>query len=350
MADLGKVVVNPRGTYDPEAVYEKIDMVEHEGSSYLALKKLLKGITPSDDGVNWQLHGRGYPGNATGITVQDTQGLVVAAGQNTNEQALINAISEQVATKLLLKEDVISQIINDASKAASMAALFSVNQKVTQINSDFTKYIDGLLLQNQTNLNNVRTPGHYVTKDNASARTMSNIPPDYTSATMCSFDLFVYPCVSLKDNQVCTQLLVTYAGNYGRLYFREYNYGSWGSWKKIATSDDLEHNWENITIGIFATAATVQRYGLVKRIKINTYLKNTSTGVTGNQAYTLATLAANYRPKTSVVINAVVGRSSSGTTSTPIFARLEIGTDGIMTLTPFQNITTNAISLDITYI
>ena len=95
-------------------------------------------------------------------------------------------------------------------------------------------------MQNQTNLNDIRTPGHYVTRDNASARTMSNIPPDYTSATMCSFDLFVYPCVSLKDNQVCTQLLITYAGNYGRLYFREYDYGSWASWKKIATSDDLD--------------------------------------------------------------------------------------------------------------
>ena len=125
---------------------------------------------------------------------------------------------------------------------------------------------------------------------------------------------------------------------------------TYSDWRRIITNEELEHNWENITIGIFASAATVQRYGLVKRIKINTYLKNTATGVTGNQAYTLATLAAEYRPKTSVVINAVVGRSSSGTTSTPIFARLEVGTNGIITLTPFQNITTNAISLDITYI
>lgn len=124
----------------------------------------------------------------------------------------------------------------------------------------------------------------------------------------------------------------------------------WSNWYSYLTNADLEHNWENIAIGIFVSAATVQRYGLVKRIKINTYLKNTATGVTGNQAYTLATLAADYRPKTPVVINAVVGRSSSGTTSTPIFARLEVGTDGVMVFTPFQNITANAISLGVTYI
>ena len=133
-------------------------------------------------------------------------------------------------------------------------------------------------------------------------------------------------------------------------YIRSKSSAGYTEWKRILTNADLEYSWENVTIGIFATEATVQRQGLVKRLKINTYLKNTNTGVTGNQAYTLATLATAYRPKTSIAINTVVGRVSSGTTSTPLFARLEISTGGAMLFTPFQNITTNAISLDFTYI
>ena len=136
----------------------------------------------------------------------------------------------------------------------------------------------------------------------------------------------------------------------GSPYVRSKSSGGYTEWKRILTNADLEYSWENFTIGVFATEATVQRQGLVKCLKINTYLKNTTTGITGNQAYTLATLATAYRPKTSIAINTVVGRVSSGTTSTPLFARLEISTSGVMIFTPFQNITTNAISLDITYI
>ncbi len=57
-------------------------------------------------------------------------------------QLLINAIADRVANKLLLKTDVVNQIVNDASKAASMAALFSVNQKVDTVNSNLTNKAD----------------------------------------------------------------------------------------------------------------------------------------------------------------------------------------------------------------
>lgn len=139
MADLGKVMLTPGGNYNPGTRYERLTLVEHEGSSYVSLKDLI-GVTPTDDRVNWQLHGKGYPGNATGITVQDTQGLVVAAGQNTNEQLLINEISKIVATELLSKSDLVNQIINDATKVASAASLYAVNEKVTKVNSDFTNF------------------------------------------------------------------------------------------------------------------------------------------------------------------------------------------------------------------
>ena len=51
-------------------------------------------------------------------------------------QLLINAIADKVASKLHLKTDVVSQIVNDASKAASMAALYSLKQTTDTLNSN----------------------------------------------------------------------------------------------------------------------------------------------------------------------------------------------------------------------
>ncbi|WP_313182049.1 hypothetical protein [Lacrimispora sp.] len=93
------------------------------------------------------------PNAANLISATDVQGLVGAAGGSSTVQLLINAIADKVATKLLLKTDVVSQIVNDASKAASMAALYSVNQTVTTLNSNFvSKYDDAIALEQQNQL------------------------------------------------------------------------------------------------------------------------------------------------------------------------------------------------------
>lgn len=54
--DLGKIMVVPRGTYSETETYERLDLVECEGSNYIA-KKTVTGVKPSNDGVYWQLHG-----------------------------------------------------------------------------------------------------------------------------------------------------------------------------------------------------------------------------------------------------------------------------------------------------
>lgn len=64
---LGKVSCVPRGDYSASETYYALDIVGHEGGSYLAMKEVT-GVTPSNDGVNWmQLSGPGLPG-ADGVT------------------------------------------------------------------------------------------------------------------------------------------------------------------------------------------------------------------------------------------------------------------------------------------
>lgn len=55
MADAGRVLIIPRGTYNASTTYEKLDAVLYKGKGYIALKTVT-GIAPSDDGVNWQIY------------------------------------------------------------------------------------------------------------------------------------------------------------------------------------------------------------------------------------------------------------------------------------------------------
>lgn len=51
--DLGKVAISPKGEYDAGTQYHALDIISHDGSSYLVLKDAL-GITPAE-GEYYQL-------------------------------------------------------------------------------------------------------------------------------------------------------------------------------------------------------------------------------------------------------------------------------------------------------
>lgn len=48
MADAGKVMIFPRGNYDATSVYEVLDLVNHNGASWVAKKSTFNGIIPSE--------------------------------------------------------------------------------------------------------------------------------------------------------------------------------------------------------------------------------------------------------------------------------------------------------------
>ena len=72
--NLGRVALVPAGEYDPIAQYQRLDVVEHEGSSYLALRAV-QGVTPAA-GDDWMLLvRRGAPGQ-DGTNGQDGSSIV----------------------------------------------------------------------------------------------------------------------------------------------------------------------------------------------------------------------------------------------------------------------------------
>lgn len=87
---LGRVSLVPRGAYEASAVYNRLDIVEHEGSSYLVLADGVTGVTPvagpeymlvaekggkGDPGAPGTPGGKGDPGERgeTGVGVQSVE-------------------------------------------------------------------------------------------------------------------------------------------------------------------------------------------------------------------------------------------------------------------------------------
>lgn len=56
---LGKIGISYKGDYDSNTTYERLDAVEHNGSTYLAIKDAPDGA-PRDDKVNWIYLAKGF--------------------------------------------------------------------------------------------------------------------------------------------------------------------------------------------------------------------------------------------------------------------------------------------------
>lgn len=53
-AIAGKVMIRPRGDYDPSAIYDKLDLVKYDNKPWLCRRNNIMGIAPStDDPANW---------------------------------------------------------------------------------------------------------------------------------------------------------------------------------------------------------------------------------------------------------------------------------------------------------
>lgn len=64
---LGRVSLSPRGTYDAAAVYNRLDVVEYEGSSYLVLEDSTTGAIPAEGQAYMLLAEKGDKGEPGGM-------------------------------------------------------------------------------------------------------------------------------------------------------------------------------------------------------------------------------------------------------------------------------------------
>lgn len=111
MANLGKVVITPKGEYNSATQYVKLDCVYHEGCTWLA-KRPVQGVSPVD-GDDWTMLAQGF-------SAEEKDLLYALKQSNTDLVNTINEINANVGEKEELLTtvktstvDAINELFND---------------------------------------------------------------------------------------------------------------------------------------------------------------------------------------------------------------------------------------------
>ena len=108
---LGRLGYADKGNYAAGTTYMTGDVVYHNGSSYVARKDNLKGVTPVD-GNDWKYLARGFAAETMAdVQATDTSGVLGTAGAQVVSQSLIDAIADRVMTKLIGTNQIVNNLL-----------------------------------------------------------------------------------------------------------------------------------------------------------------------------------------------------------------------------------------------
>ena len=82
MQELGKVSVTPKGEFSAEITYERLDIIEHEGNSYIAVSDVPAGTELTDSRYWQRIASKGDKGDAGAKGPQGEPGPAGADGEN----------------------------------------------------------------------------------------------------------------------------------------------------------------------------------------------------------------------------------------------------------------------------
>lgn len=146
MTSLGLVGIADKGTYSAEATYNKGQFVLHDGSTWLALKDNLNGVTPAE-GENWKYLARGFAAELLSlVTAIDSQGLSGSQGGQVTAQSLIDVLADKVANQLIAKSMMSNVQVNDSGKVPTSALAYAMQQSIETLNSKIEKHTFGTIV------------------------------------------------------------------------------------------------------------------------------------------------------------------------------------------------------------
>lgn len=112
---IGKVAVTPRGAYNPATSYTKLDTLTYNGSSYMALQPVV-GVTPSNDGVNYQLVAMKGTDGTNGSNGSDgTNGTNGAPGDDGTTLTTISSVSGVLTIDCSLGDNFITTLTENVT-------------------------------------------------------------------------------------------------------------------------------------------------------------------------------------------------------------------------------------------
>lgn len=128
---LGNVGYADKGVYSADATYNKYNVVYHEGSTYVALKDNLHGVTPAN-GENWRYMAKGFnETSADGITVIDTSGIIDGTkNKKTILQTFLDKVGDFIINKAVTNEALLLKLADYVKKTDIVQTESTATDKV----------------------------------------------------------------------------------------------------------------------------------------------------------------------------------------------------------------------------
>ena len=128
---LGNVGYADKGVYSADATYNKYNAVYHEGSTYVALKDNLHGVTPAD-GVNWRYMAKGFTeASADAITVIDTSGIIDGTkNKKTILQTFLDKVGDFIINKAVTNDALMLKLADYVAKTDIVQTESTATNKV----------------------------------------------------------------------------------------------------------------------------------------------------------------------------------------------------------------------------
>ena len=161
----------------------------------------------------------GCDGTAASITATDVQGLVAAAGGNSNVQALINAVADRVINQLVAKGQIVNNLLaTEPGSVLDATQGKALKEYYDRVSSDLV--VDRGAVTGD--FNNYRSPGIY---------RFNGEPSILNSPGSVAGNLEVI---------VTTGYVIQRITVYDRTYTRRYNGSVWTDWASYVTGADIQ--------------------------------------------------------------------------------------------------------------
>lgn len=163
---LGNVGYADKGVYSADATYNKYNTVYHEGSTYVALKDNLHGVTPAD-GANWRYMAKGFTeASADAITVIDTSGIIDGTkNKKTILQTFLDKVGDFIINKAVTNDALMLKLADYVAKTDIVQVESTATNKVPS--SAYLKQVKDSIDSNLADKLLIKNNGLWSGKNNA---------------------------------------------------------------------------------------------------------------------------------------------------------------------------------------
>ena len=163
---LGNVGYADKGVYSADATYNKYNAVYHEGSTYVALKDNLHGVTPAD-GANWRYMAKGFTeASADAITVIDTSGIIDGTkNKKTILQTFLDKVGDFIINKAVTNDALMLKLADYVAKTDIVQVESTATNKVPS--SAYLKQVKDSIDSNLADKLLIKNNGLWSGKNNA---------------------------------------------------------------------------------------------------------------------------------------------------------------------------------------